>query len=383
MLTDINLRTLTVFWPYHVRLAIRAMEEHEEKYDYKADGFGRLKNYLPALFIPELHKVYYSEELLRGEYAERFWMLPDLRELVVSDISGHVSPEVREQLFKVANNNESGHDPERVLRFSFYVVRRYLRPREPRSRNIILIYAFASLEKYLIRLRTKHKAASPYSLTQTYFFIQLVHAALAQLASHRHANFVQDLSFPLFKQISGISSTSWQDYYSKKLWNSFEARASLVFPDLKPLPDTVTPFADLSRNDFQSRLTDEFLDVGLIPELPPLEFLHFYQDLFMATVPSLPERMSPAGVTSYETFIKYTHESIFSPSDSDTLLPLAHHNLNLLIISSPLSARKFTFYLRSCFHSTTNTLSTLPLFSTRPFTSIIPLCIRPKDQRLG
>ncbi|EGS20362.1 uncharacterized protein CTHT_0021890 [Thermochaetoides thermophila DSM 1495] len=258
-------RTLTVFWLYHVRLAIRAMEEHEEKYDYKADGFGRLKNYLPALFNPELHK------------------------------------KVREQLFKVANNNEPGHDPERVLRFSFYVVRRYLRPRESRSRNIILKYAFASLEKYLIRLRTKHKAASPYSLTQTYFFIQLVHAALAQLASHRHANFVQDLSFPLFKQISGISSTSWQDYYSEKLWNSFEARASFVFPDLKPLPDTVTPFADLSRNDFKSRLTDEFLDVGLIPELPPLEVLHFYQDLFMATVPSLPERMSPAGVTSYET----------------------------------------------------------------------------------
>lgn len=309
------------------------MDELQAKTPLRAH-FNRLFQYLPELQDHKLPTTYYSSHILRSECAENFWMLPDLRALVEP-------PQVQTTNFREQFIQKQQEDPDRLLRFVFSVVQRYLRPGETRRRSWFINLAFASLQQETIRLRSAYPWISAYSETQSYFYLQLVHAALAQFMTTSKVEFAQKMSYPLFKETFRIMPTAWSAYYSPQLWDSLKARATFVPPDLKPLPDTIHPLNfTLEPKDSHGDPNAAFRNVGLIPELPSLETLHFHQAVLIEDAKPIPADLKPAQVTTHSHLLKYIHSHLILPAltaPSPSHTSHFHHHLGLLIASSPLS----------------------------------------------
>jgi hypothetical protein len=325
---------------------------HADQWQYpQLEEFERVFHYVPELVDDTLPSLYYSRDCLTSEYAENFWMLPDLRSLFEPPPQ-EVLPRFREQFTK-----KNSEDPDRLLRFAFAVVQRYLRPGETRLRSWFINLAFSSLERHTLRQRTTHPIVPRYSVTQSYFYLQLAHAALSQLLATGEPESIQAMSFPLFKETFHISPSAWRTYYSPELWDSLKARAAFVPPDLRPLPDTVPPISDTIDTATPSSVSNEPLrKQGLLPELPPLEVLHFHQAVLLEEAKTIPPTLTANDVTTHAHLLKYIHAHIVLPSVQTTPfrdpLPLAQRHLSLLSSSSsPLPRTHLRFYLALTLHS--------------------------------
>lgn len=309
--------------------------------------FRHMVHYIPELMSEQLPTSFYSRDILRSECAEKFWMLPDLRQLLEPPINEQ--NKFREQFVK-----KQYEDPERLLRFSFAVVQRYLRPGETRRRSWFINLAFAVLQRRTTRLRSTQRSVSPYSETQTYFYLQLVHATLSQLMTTDKSEAVRGMSYPLFKETFAISPSAWEAYYSPQLWDSVQARARFVPPDLKPLPDTIDPStAPLNPDNSLPSANQPFHDRGLIPELPSLEVLHFHHSILLEDTKPLKPTPTPGEVTSHAHLLKYIHAHLILPSltsPNQPPLPNIRHHLALLTTSSPLPPAHLTTTLTLTHH---------------------------------
>ncbi|KAK4098172.1 hypothetical protein N658DRAFT_561312 [Parathielavia hyrcaniae] len=275
-----------VFWLYQIKLAISAFRVYHDRVAGLI-SLKRVVHFFPELRDEKLPNTYYTSVMLKSPHAENFWMLPNLRDLVEPLI--YEDPKFRERLTKKQHG-----DPKRLLRFAFAVVQRYLRPGETRRRSWFINIAFSSLQKYAMYLRSVEPLAAPFSETQSYFYVQLVHAALSQLVSAGKGELVQDMSYALFKDTFGISPSAWTAHYTPKLWDSLEARGRFVPPDLKPLPNCI----DAGKFRFDSNLSslelnEPFNKAGLIPELPSLEILHFHQTILFEDAKSINPSLPP------------------------------------------------------------------------------------------
>jgi hypothetical protein len=342
-------RTLTVFWLYHVKLGIRIMQMMAEKATYNyARGVPlvELKNvihYIPELVNEQLPASFYSSDILKSEYAEKFWMLPDLRPLVEPVFN-------QESKFRDQFTKKQDEDPERLLRFSFAVVQRYLRPGETRRRSWFINLAFAALQRQTMRLRSTQRSVSPYSETQTYFYLQLVHTALSQFVKIGRSTTIQEMSYPLFRGAFGISPLAWKEYYTLQLWDSVKARASFVPPDRKPLPDTIdSETGPLDPDNVLLGGNQPFHRRGLIPELPSLEILHFHHAILLEDTKPLTSTPTPAEVTSHAHLLKYIHTHLILPP-LPSPQPSIHHHLTLLTASSPLPRPQISTALSLTLH---------------------------------
>ena len=298
-------------------------------------NFKRLLHFIPEIANEDLPTTYYSPDILNSEYSERFWMLPNLRELI--EPIEHPDLSFRERFTK-----KQPEDPERLLRFAFAVMQRYLRPGETRGRSWFINVAFASLQQQTTRLRSMQPQVLPYSETQSYFYLQLVHAALSRLIYIGGPELVQELSYPQFKATFSILPSAWTTYYRPSLWNSLKARVSFVPPDRKPLPDTIYPppfWIGPTHRNAKAR----FHKPGLIPELPSPEILHFHRALLLEDAKSLPPTLSPSAVTSHAHLLKYIHTHLILPQPTPEST-ITHH-AKLLTTASPLPHRHLTYYL--------------------------------------
>ncbi|KAK3899206.1 hypothetical protein C8A05DRAFT_18327 [Staphylotrichum tortipilum] len=365
-------RTLTVFWLYHVELAFVSVRVHERRSDLARDfSFRGIFEYMPELRDHKLPTAYYSSDILKSEYAERFWMLPDLRPLI--DPRRERDDEFKEDLVK-----KEREDPERLLRFVFAVVQRYLHPRETRRRSWFINFAFAAFQKQTIRLRTKQPWISVYSETQAYFYLQLVHAALLQLRAAGRNEYVQEMSYPLFCKMFNVTPSTWTAYYTEQLWNSLEARAGFLPPDIKPLPDTIQP--SIATKEPAGRSPDPnlfFRRLGLIPELPSLETLHFHQAIVLDDAKALISNLDPTEVTTHAALLRYIHAHIVVPSLSAppaSTPPLICQHLTILSQASRLPTTHLTTVLTLTLHHLTTRFNTdyFPPTPPRP-SSILPV----------
>ncbi|KAK3295375.1 uncharacterized protein B0H64DRAFT_432135 [Chaetomium fimeti] len=340
-------RTLTVFWLYHIRLAMKVTRAYQMNYD-EYYNFKRLLHYIPEMVDEDLATAYYSPDILESEYSKKFWILPNLRQLIEPIEYPDLS--FRERFIK-----KDPEDPERLLRFAFDVVRRYLRPGETRRRSWFINLAFAALQQQTIRLRSMRPQVSPYSETQSYFYLQLVHAALSQLLVTGDAQLIQDLSYPQFQDTFHILPSAWDTYYSAPLWDSLKSRASFVPPDLRPLPDTIQP-PEVWTGSPDRNARARFHHLGLIPELPSLETLHFHQAILLETAKALPTTTTttttttipPSAVTTHAHLLKYIHTHLILPplpADNNPPPTLLTHHRHLLTTHSLLPKKHITYYL--------------------------------------
>ncbi|KAK4447146.1 hypothetical protein QBC34DRAFT_468476 [Podospora aff. communis PSN243] len=338
-------RTLTVFWVYHVRMAIKAYGKLLVSLFRGRDccfpsHFPNILNHMPELTDEKLPLSYFSSDLLGSKYSEQLWMLPDLRTLPELP-QVQVTREKPTRRITLTNHG----DPERVLRFAFAVVQRYLRKDSTQRRSWFIDLGFAAFEQRTIRLRTQAASIPVYSLTHIYFYVQMVHLALSQLlTTGTSQDDIDNISYPVFRAVSQLHPMTWTSYYSNTKWFSLEARVQFSPPDLQPLPNhldlNLQPNTPIPAND-------AYRTAGHIPELPSLEILNFHLAVLLSAAQSLPSPLPPSSVTSHPALLSYLHTHIISPSKSrspsESSKSITHH-LTLLSQSTPYSLPHLTFW---------------------------------------
>jgi ubiquitin carboxyl-terminal hydrolase L3 len=111
-----------------------------------------------------------------------------------------------------------------------------------RRRAAVINETLPAIQSHLVRLRaTSPQVFEPYSQTQAYFWIQMLHAAIESMPPS-FALGMTKLSFEsftiLFPELLADDNV-WKEHYSPARWNSIEARMRTILPDLKPLPNVV------------------------------------------------------------------------------------------------------------------------------------------------
>jgi ubiquitin carboxyl-terminal hydrolase L3 len=279
---------MTMFWMYHLNLAINSYMA--EKRLCNLPTFADFETIL--LQCPEnihawLWSFYYSEELIFSAESKEYWRLPDLKPL---------PPPVATSPPRATETSPTlpPDDPERLIRFAFAVVKAYLnKPYHPPNiapRGPIVAKALPALQSTIQRRRANpnHKHLAPYSETQAYFWIQIVHSAFASIdaiyfdRSDKSPIETKQLSYTGFQMLFQIEPTAWKRHYTEQRWNSIAARVSFINPDLASLPNVIRPESAGLTHLYLAREWERRL-VNTSPELPSDEELAFYSELAMSS----------------------------------------------------------------------------------------------------
>jgi len=267
-------RTLAIFWLFALQAAILRCKETLESGRWPStDDFQRVLLSSPDLMNDKLWEAYYHRSILFSQSAKVHWRSPNLQPLPTY--------QPRQHTLNTSNPEDSTNDQCRLMRFGFNVVQKYITSTNIR-RGWLVKQALASLQSMTMRRRAKDQSIPPYSETQAYFWVQLVHAALASVyqpeaAGNTRAGFSSKLAVPCtdfdsFRVLFELDPTAWQKYYSTDVWGSMEARISFVNPDLGPLPNVIkVPNSNNLERAMSIRL--DRLVLGIAAELPPVEDL--------------------------------------------------------------------------------------------------------------
>ncbi|KAK0639515.1 hypothetical protein B0T16DRAFT_463180 [Cercophora newfieldiana] len=333
-------RTKTVFWVYHVKMAMDSYADLlSGRRTCPPTHFALVLEHMPELRDEKLPSSYFSSDMLGSKYPEKFWMLPDLRALTEP-------PQKPTKRITLAAQG----DPERLLRFAFAVVQRYLRKDSKRRRSWFIDLGFATLEQQTIRLRIQDPSIPAYSLTQIYFYVQMVHLALSQLQTNGTAqDGVQHMSYPVFRDLFQLSPTLWTKYYSHTKWFSLEARVNFLPPDLQSsLPNSLD---NLPLKNRTIPPNDPYHARGLLPELPSLDILNFHLAVLLEDVKSLPNPLPASSVTSHPALLSYIHTHILSPRRFHSTPSYITPHLTLLSKSTPYPLHHLTFWTTQSLHA--------------------------------
>ncbi|OKP08359.1 hypothetical protein PENSUB_5726 [Penicillium subrubescens] len=226
-------RTMVLFWILQTHYAIQDYRKQKGMRDFPGlRGFYGVLRHSPILMDSELWKEYYWSSQFWSSYATKNWLPPTLKPL--SWVS--FMPDRSTDLAAVQE------DPDRLLRYAFGILQ-YVYKRDL-HRIGVTARALLALERSTMRLRKSYPFISSYSETQAYFWLQVVQIALRSLymiypQSEKEVigciSPVSRLPFSGFKELVEIDSESWNRCYSRKVWDSMEARSQYISPDIRPL----------------------------------------------------------------------------------------------------------------------------------------------------
>ena len=260
------------------------MEAHQQRLpgssELAPEQFASVLEYMPEIQNEKLASVYFSPDLLRSRYAQDYWMLPDLHGLV------ELPTKPARFLGRQVAQKQQG-DPDRLLRFAFVIVQRYLRADSTRRRSWYIDLGFAAIQQHTIRLRIQDASIPAYSVTHVYFYVQMVHVALSQLLSSGGTpEDIERMSYPAFRELFRITPAVWTQYYSQTKWYSLECRVNFLPPDLQPsLPTRIDSIAS---STLTIPANDPYYHDGLLPEIPSTEILNFHLAVLLEDAKSLP-----------------------------------------------------------------------------------------------
>jgi hypothetical protein len=329
-------RTMTIFWLYFLQLAILDFKHNKSVEKWPAwDSFQEVLLHSPHLMNGGLWKGYYSKDLLFSPEAKEYWRLPDLQAL--PDFTQITATKTSHHIRQ--NSNE---EPYRVMRFAFSVVQKYMSSNV--RRGWMVKQALASLQSTTMRLRAKNPSIPPYSETQAYFWIQLIHAALVSESLRPPTKATTDelslripltqLSFSSFRVLFDIEPTTWKLYYKPKTWDSIEARMEFVNPDLKALPNVL----NIPSFDHVGRALSRQMDsakIGMAGELPSMEDLAFRAAIVMEDSKTVPNPAS-AEITNHSQLLVYLYSNLIAASNTaPTTSPASQATTVLMKLSGP------------------------------------------------
>lgn len=304
---------MTIFWLLQLQNAILKHKLHTGKEKFPSwNDFQQVLLYTPSLMNTGLWRLYYSKEHMFSETARESWSLPDLRPVPGLSSLNHDSLPGQ-----ISN-------PDRLLQYAFAVVQYTLTSGARRGQ--VVKEALDSLKMTTIRLRTTNSSVPPYSETQAYFWIQVVHAAIQSLeaapGSSTSERSIVDvpasrISSATLSALFELNSSTWKRYYSEKVWNSISARMAFVQPDLKPVPNVITIS---SQSQKQAALFKQ-METALLqnsPKLPTIECLSFQAIWVIQDVQALagsPMADSPS-ISTHSHMLLYLYRKLIMGSEN-------------------------------------------------------------------
>ncbi|KAK2808883.1 hypothetical protein FQN50_004359 [Emmonsiellopsis sp. PD_5] len=149
-----------------------------------------------------------------------------------------------------------------------------------RRRAAIIDETFPSIQSHIMRLRAQSpQTAEPYSMTQAYFWVQMLHAIIESLAPAGSGLDITKLSFDSFRILYPDllpGDDAWKEFYSAETWNGVQGRMSVAVPDLKPLPNIVEqPDQTRIEDAAMSTLGEKWVNIPAHGSRPTTEDLLF------------------------------------------------------------------------------------------------------------
>lgn len=301
---------MTIFWLHQIQIAAvnHQVNRGSDRFPDRGE-YAEMVLSAPRLMNPGLWRSYYSKDALFTSEARENWHLPDLRPLP-TPASAKERPHAQ----------SSGDDADRLLRFAFSVVQKTLTSKL--RRGGVVKQALEALQSSTIRLRASDPSVSPYSETQAYFWIQIIHAYLRSLevehseasGGSRFEGSATALTFEAFKALFDLAGDEWRQYYSSSVWRSIPARMSFVNPDKKALPNVFgmpsKARIDLARRQMINAVSRRFTKP---PGLPPREDLDFWAAVLTDEAKLMPEE--ELDVASHASTLRFLHQQLTGPSE--------------------------------------------------------------------
>ncbi|OJD24269.1 hypothetical protein ACJ73_04374 [Blastomyces percursus] len=251
-------RTLTIFWLHQIYLSMLSFREIAGSFPTR-EKFNEFLLESPDLMRGRSWDLYYSKDVLFSPAAKDGWKLPDIRPL-----PRFISRRVESQQPTTPNQEKdktisvqfqtplNTTTPEILKRFSFATLK--VMKLTNRRRAAVINETLPVLQSQIIRLRaafltTPSSSLSadptikidPYSITQAYFWIQMLHAAIESVPASSGLD-IRNITFKSFRILFPellVEDDIWKYYYTKKRWVSIEGRTRTVLPDLQPLPNVL------------------------------------------------------------------------------------------------------------------------------------------------
>ncbi|KAF2433457.1 hypothetical protein EJ08DRAFT_607112 [Tothia fuscella] len=324
-------RTMTIFWLYQLQLAIfnfKGDNDVGEKWP-SVEEFQQVLLRSPQLIDGNLWEQNFTKDLFFSPEAREYWRLPDLQALpqMVQGSSLQLQQHIRDYDAKEAY---------RLMHFAFAVVQKCMSSRL--RRGMIIKHALVSLQSTTMRLRANNSSIPPYFETHAYFWIQIIHAALATEHTRLFAMIseqetalgipLRHLSFSHFRILFELKPNMWEHYYTSKTWESIEARMTFVNPDIKPLPNIIS----ISSPQNSSEATTQQLDnYGLEPaeELPSMEELSFQIAMILEETKDVSR--DTRDITSHAQLLLVLYDNVVVNTQDHSLTATAADNTASLI----------------------------------------------------
>lgn len=246
---------MTTFYLHSIHTAMLAFMDNQGPSQMlpKYNQFDEFLLLNPHLMDSSLWSAYYSKTVIFSPVAKSSWRLPDLKPLPdhirIPNVATLQGIEGAKKL-----NDSPLAEKDHLRRFAFATLQRVRSTGERRGK--VIKEALEALQRHTMSLRAKGMDVEPYSETKAYFWIQILHAAIASLgtgvgtssidiAKLSFESFV--LLFPDLMRQRDKGKELWRLYYTEKSWEGMEARMGVVLPSLKPLPNLIVPPTETER----------------------------------------------------------------------------------------------------------------------------------------
>ncbi|KAF9887769.1 hypothetical protein FE257_009575 [Aspergillus nanangensis] len=237
-------RTLTTFWLYQIYQCMLAFRETHASLP-TANQFNTLLEHHPDLMDGRAWTEFWTKEILFSPAAQAGWILPDVKPLP--------------QLFLLSQGNGTGNAKRTTQsqhqhakakattgiyqKFAYAILRAVESTHQRRA--ALINESLPMIQSYIMHLRAQSSSPTtvllePYSETQAYFWIQMLHAAMKPTLEVNPS--ITRLSFASFRALCPdllAAEDAWEEFYAADTWNSIEARMKTLLPTKKPLPNVV------------------------------------------------------------------------------------------------------------------------------------------------
>lgn len=236
---------MTTFYLHSIHTAILTFMDHQGS-SHMLPRYNQFNEFLLLnlhLMDSSLWSAYYSRALIFSPIAKSSWRLPDLKPL-----PDHIRFPHPITLEGAKKANYSPPEKENLQRFAFATLQRVRLTGERRGK--VIKEALEALQRHTMSVRAKGVDMEPYSETKAYFWVQILHAAVASLGSGVGTSGIDitklsfesfTLLFPDLMRQRDKGKEFWRSHYTEKSWESMEARMGVVLPSLKPLPNIIVP----------------------------------------------------------------------------------------------------------------------------------------------
>ncbi|RVD85062.1 uncharacterized protein DFL_003393 [Arthrobotrys flagrans] len=240
-------RTLTTFWIHQVYLAMyRSQESAKGSYlSTWPERFFSLLEQNPDLMNGRLWEDYYSKNYLFSPKAKDNLVTPDIQHLPSFDPEKPIIQATGYDTKKFGEDQTS----RRLKRWA-YATLQTVKATNAR-RGLVVKNALSELQRDTIRQRAKIPTLEPYSETQAYFWIQIVHAGIEGILKRSptfdFARVPYDTVEILYPDAFGPDDL-WKEYYQESDWKGLAARVNFIPPKKGKVIPNFTPILVLEKD---------------------------------------------------------------------------------------------------------------------------------------